>query len=89
MTSGPVTGPYRPRVELVLSYTTPSQQEIGRSVGLGIVSTLCGRYQVILVISVFVPGLSELYMYVWMDYDPWRGPCHPQMAVTLCTIPGQ
>ena len=42
-----------------------------------------------MVISVFIPGLSELYMYVWMDNDPGTGPYRPQMTVTLCTIPGQ
>ena len=28
-------------------------------------------------------------VYVWMDCDPGMGPCHPQMTVTSCTIPGQ
>ena len=28
-------------------------------------------------------------VYVWMGYDPGMGPYHPQMTVTLCTIPGQ
>ena len=88
MTSGPGMGPYRPRVELALLYTTRSQSEIGRPVGLGIISTLRAEVS-ILVISVFVPGLSELYMYVWMDYDPGMGPYHSQMTVSLCTIPGQ
>ena len=36
MTSGPGMGPYRPLEELILKYTTPSQLEISRSVGLGI-----------------------------------------------------
>ena len=40
-------------------------------------------------IAVFVLGLSELYIYVWIDYDPGMGPYRPQMTVTLCTIPGQ
>ena len=54
MTPGPGMGTNRPRVELALQYTNPSQLEIGRSVALGI-STLCGEvsiasvaYQVIL-----------------------------------------
>ena len=61
---------------------------------MGIISTLCGEVS-ILVISVFVPGLSELYIYVvyvWMDmivrWDPiGMGPYRPQETVTLCTIP--
>ena len=62
-------GPYRPLMELALSFTTPSQSEIGRSVGLGIISTLCQEVS-ILVISELVPGLTELHMYVlWMDCD--------------------
>ena len=40
-------------------------------------------------IAVFVLGLSELYIYVWIDYDPGMGPYRPQMTVTLCTIPSQ
>ena len=72
-------GAYRPRVELALQYTTPSQSDIGRSVGLGIISTLCGEVS-ILVISVSVPGLSELYMYVWMYYDPGMGPYRPPIV---------
>ena len=68
---------------------TPSQSEIGRSVGLGIIPILlCGAVS-ILVISMFVPGLSELYMYVWMDYDRGMEPCCPQMMDALCTIGGQ
>ena len=62
-------GPYRPRVELHLYYTTPSHSEIGRLVGLGI-STLCGEVS-ILVISVFVPGLSKLYMCGWIVILGW------------------
>ena len=81
-------GPYRPRVELALLYTTPSQSEIDRSVELGI-STLCGEISILVICTVFVPGLSELDMYVWIDYDPWMGPYRPQMTVTICTIPGQ
>ena len=50
--------------------------------GLGITVTLCEEIS-ILVISVFVHGLSELYMYVWMDYDPGMGPYHPQEKTTL------
>ena len=73
MTSGSWTGPYRPRVELALQYTTPRQSEIGRSVGLGNIPTLCGEVST-LVISVFVPGLSELYMYGYMDIDHGMGP---------------
>ena len=46
MTSGPGMGTYRPRVELALLYTTPSQSEIGRLVGLGIISTLCGEVSI-------------------------------------------
>ena len=42
-----------------------------------------------MVLSVFVPGLSELFMYVRMDYDPGMGPYRPQMTVTLCMIPGE
>ena len=45
-------GPYRPLVELTVQYTTPSQSEIGRSVGVGI-STLYGEIS-ILVISIRV-----------------------------------
>ena len=45
---------------LAQQYTNPSQLEIGRLVALEI-STLCGEVS-ILVISVFVPGLSELYV---------------------------
>ena len=82
-------GPYRPRVGLSLYYATPSQSEIGRSVGLGTIPHCAGRYQLILVISVFVPGFLELRTYVWMDYDPGMGPYRLQMMVTLCTIPGQ
>ena len=37
-----------------------------------LVSTIFSRYP-----SVFVPGLSELYMYVWIDYDPGMGPYRP------------
>ena len=74
-------GPYRPRVELALKYTTPSQSEIGRSMGLRIVSTLCEEVS-ILVISVVVPGLLQLYMYGWMNYDPGMGPYRPKMTVT-------
>ena len=81
-------GPYHSRVELALQYTTSSQSEIGRSVGSGIIFTLCGEIS-ILVMSVFVPRLSELCMYVRMDYDRGMGPDRTQMAVTLCTIPGQ
>ena len=69
MTSGPGMGPYRLRVELALIYTTPSQSEIGRSVGLGIF-TLCGEVS-ILVTSVFVLGLSELYMCGWVMILGW------------------
>ena len=57
--------------------------------GVGNYSHTAGRYQLVPVISAFVPGLSELYMYVWMDHDPGVGACRPQMSVTLCTIPGQ
>ena len=42
-----------------------------------------------MVISVFVPGLSELCMYAWMDYDRGMGPYRPRMKITLSTIPGQ
>ena len=52
MISGPGMEPYRLQVELALPYTTPSQSEIGRSVGLGI-STPCGEIS-ILVISIRV-----------------------------------
>ena len=31
-------------------------------------------------ISVFVPGLSELYMYMWMGYDRGIGPYRPKMT---------
>ena len=58
-------GPYRPQLELALQYTNPSQSEIGQSTELGIISTLCGEVYINpVVIPVFVPGLSELYMYV-------------------------
>ena len=33
----------------------------------------------ILVISVFVPGLSEMNMCAWMDYDRGMGPYRPQI----------
>ena len=88
MTSVPGMGTYRPLVGLALYYTTPSQSEIGRSVALGVISTLCGQVS-ILVISVFVPRLSMLYMYVWMGYERGMVPYRPQMTVTLCTIPDQ
>ena len=42
-----------------------------------------------MVIYVFVPGLSEVYMYVWINHDPGMGPYRLQMTVTLCMIPGQ
>ena len=67
-------------------YDPQPKSEIGRSVGLGIISTLCGEVS-ILVISVFVPGLSELYMYVWMDYDAGMGPYRPKMTVTFTYDP--
>ena len=53
-------GPYRLRVKLAQQYTNPSQLEIGRSVALGI-STLRGGINPG-DISVFVSGLSELYI---------------------------
>ena len=71
-------GPCRPRVELALQYTTPSQSEISRSVGLGINSG-----------DIRVPSLVVGVVYVWMDYDRGMGPYCSQMTVTLCTIPGQ
>ena len=55
MTSGPGMGPYHPRVELALQYTTPSQSEIGRSVGLGI-STLCGEISILVIYQCLFPG---------------------------------
>ena len=58
-------GPYRPRLELALSYTTPSQSEIGRSVGLEI-STLCGEIS-ILVISIRVCAWVVGVVYVCVD----------------------
>ena len=33
--------------------------------------------------------VSELCMYVWMDYGREMGPYRPQMTVTVRTIPGQ
>ena len=79
MTPGPGSGPYRPRVELAQQYTNPVQLEIDRSVALGI-STLCGEVSILVIyISVFVPGLSELYICGWimiLGMDPivprWR-----------------
>ena len=83
-------GPYRPLAELAPKHTTPSQSEIGWSGGLGIIATLCGEVRVsVLVISVFVPWLSELWMYVRMVYDRGMGPCRPQTTVALCTSPGK
>ena len=49
---------------------------------------MCGEVS-ILVMSVFVPGLSEVYVYVWMEYYRGVGPCRPQVTVTLSTIRGQ
>ena len=63
MTFGPGIGPYRSWVELLC--TTPSQSEIGRSVGLGVICTLRGlrsadirvRSRVVRVVYVCVDGL--------------------------------
>ena len=64
MAPRPGMGPYRLRVELAQQYTNPSQVEAGRSVALEI-STLCGEVSILVMIyyiSVFVPGVSELYI---------------------------
>ena len=63
MASGPGMGPYRPRVELALKYTTPSQSYIGRSVGLGI-STMCGEISILVIHPCLFPGCPSCIMYV-------------------------
>ena len=70
---------YRPPVELDPQCTTSSQSEIGRPVALGIF-ILCGEIS-ILSVSVFVPELSELCKYVWIDHDPGVASHRPQMTV--------
>ena len=79
-------GPYRPRVSWLYNIRPPADQ---RSAGLWgwRFSLLAGRSILWRYPSVFIPGLSD--MYVWIDDDPGMGPSHPQMTVTLCTIPGQ
>ena len=81
--------PIVPGWSWLYSIRPPADQRLVGRWGWGLFPHCTGRYQLILVISVFIPGLSELYMYMWVDYDPGMGPYRPQMTVTLCTIPGQ
>ena len=69
MTCGPGMESYRP-LELALYYTTPSHTEIGRSVGLGITSTLCGE------VSIVAPPQSNK-----STIDPFRN--HQQLCLKL------
>ena len=80
--------PCRPRVELALSYSTPDQSEIGRSMGLGIF-TLCGEISTLMtsirVCSLFV----GVFLYMWIDSGPEIRPYSSRITVTLCTVSGQ
>ena len=88
-------GTYPPRDALALC-TSPSQSAVGRW-GWGFhtirggfdpgVSTTCGPVST-RGKSVFVPGLSELYMYGRI-YDPGMGTYPPRDALALCTSPNQ
>ena len=90
MTSGPGMGPYRPRVELVLQYSTPANQRLAGRWDWGFFHSVRGVISPggIRVRSRVV-GVVFLCMCGWITIVGYVRPHRPQMAVSLCTIPGQ